>query len=322
MGSVWMGPRRGSRSSDCDPREVAVAWYENCQIPEFRFYPPSAENERCCRRWLLRSLRNPFGSFPQPGRLPRSTRPSSLYALSPFKSGLPAFGFYSDVHYFFDGHRGGRGVTLVILQSGSFLVIGERSNAQANLLFGLVEPHDLEIHFFADSQRRLVMPAVGSSGNLGAVAQTFHAGGEFHENAEIGRAANSSTHHIAHLMRAEEGLPGVRLQLLHAEGKAAVGRIDVQNYGLNQLTLLHQFGRMLDAFRPGQIRDVHQSIDAFLDFYESAEIGQLAHAALHHRADRVAFRHRGPRIGLELLDAQRHTPFFGLYIQHDRFNLV
>src|SRR5260370_18896286 len=160
MGSVWRELPRGCRSLDCAPREVAVAWYENCQIPEFRFYPPSAENERCCRRWLLRSLRNPFGSFPQPGRLPRSTRPSSCILFLPLSPALPAFGFYSSVHYFFDSHGGGRGVTLVILQSGSFLVIGERSDAQPDLFFRLVEPHDLEIHVLTDGQPRLLMPSV------------------------------------------------------------------------------------------------------------------------------------------------------------------
>src|ERR1700730_14014650 len=79
---------------------------------------------------------------------------------------------------------------------------------------------------------------------------------------------------------------------------------------------------MFDAFRPGQIRDVHQPVDAFLNFNESAEIGQLAHAALYYRADGVTLRHGGPRVGLELLDAERHAPIFGLYVQHHRFHLV
>src|SRR6202790_5918787 len=83
MGCVWMELPRESPSLDCARREVAAAWYENCQIPEFRFYLPSAENERCCRRWLLRSLRNLFGSFRRPGRLPRSTRPSSCILYLP-----------------------------------------------------------------------------------------------------------------------------------------------------------------------------------------------------------------------------------------------
>ena len=86
-------------------------------------------------------------------------------------------------------------------------------------------------------------------------------------------------------MRAEERFPGIRLQLLHAQRKTAVGSVDLENHGLHQLALLHHFGGMLDALGPGKIGNVHQPVDAFFDFDERAEIGELAHAAFHHRAD-------------------------------------
>src|SRR5579871_5198396 len=57
---------------------------------------------------------------------------------------LTAFCFYSNVHYFLDGHGSRGGVTLVVLQPGSLLIVGERANAEADLFLGLVEPHDLE----------------------------------------------------------------------------------------------------------------------------------------------------------------------------------
>ena len=42
---------------------------------------------------------------------------------------------------------------------------------------------------------------------------------------------------------------------------------------------------------------MHQAVDAFFDFDESAEFGHVADAAFHHRTDAVALLDRGPRIG-------------------------
>src|SRR5580704_1499825 len=87
-GCVWRALPLECLFWDCVPRAVAVVWCENCRTRGFRSYLPRAETLRCCRRWLPRLLQNPYGSFPQPGRLPRSTQPSSCVLSLPFRSGF------------------------------------------------------------------------------------------------------------------------------------------------------------------------------------------------------------------------------------------
>src|ERR1700720_75402 len=137
-----------------------------------------------------------------------------MCALSPFRLGLPAFTLHSDIHYFFEGHCCCRGVALIILQPGSFLVIGQRANAQTDFLFGFIQLYDLKIHLFADRQWRFVGPPVGRTRNLRAMAQAFHTRSQFHERPEIDRPAHAAAHHVANLMSAEERLPRIRLKLL------------------------------------------------------------------------------------------------------------
>ena len=79
---------------------------------------------------------------------------------------------------------------------------------------------------------------------------------------------------------------------------------------------------MLDVLRPRKVRDVHQAVDAFFDLEECAEIGELPHSPLNYRADAVALRHRGPRIGFQLLDTQRDPAVPRFHFEHHGLNLV
>src|SRR5882724_3463760 len=127
-----------------------------------------------------------------------------LCFISLVRSVLTAFSLYSDIHYFFDGHGGSGGVALVILQPGFLLVVGQRANAETDFLFAFVQLHDLEIQLFTNRQGRFLSAAIRGSGDLGAMAQAFHAGRQLHENPKIAGAAHSPAHHVAHLMSAEE----------------------------------------------------------------------------------------------------------------------
>src|SRR5947207_198878 len=52
----------------------------------------------------------------------------------------------------------------------------------------------------------------------------------------------------------------------------------------------------------GHLRDVQEAVDAGLQLHEGAEVGEPHHLAGHARAHRIALGHRGPRIGLDLLE--------------------
>src|ERR1051326_824255 len=154
------------------------------------------------------------------------------------------------------------------------------------------------------------------------MAQGFDARCKFYEDTETGAPADFAPHDIAHHVRAEEGFPGIRLELLDSKRKPPVRRIDVENHGLHELAFLQGLRRVLDAFRPGKIGNMYQPIDPFFNLDERTEIRQLANAAFNHGADTVAFRDRSPGIGLQLLDAQRNAAVPRLHFEHHGLHLV
>ena len=67
---------------------------------------------------------------------------------------------------------------------------------------------------------------------------------------------------------------------------------------------------------------MHQAFDALLQLDERAVVGDADHAAMHMRADRIALRGIEPRIGRELLEAQRHALLLAVELQHLHLDLV
>ena len=67
----------------------------------------------------------------------------------------------------------------------------------------------------------------------------------------------------------------------------------------------NDLARMDVLLRPGHLGDVDQAFDARLQFDEGTVIGDVGHAAREARIDRVAGLDALPRIGEQLLDAER-----------------
>ena len=62
-----------------------------------------------------------------------------------------------------------------------------------------------------------------------------------------------------------------------AQGQTACFGIEFQHDNIHLVADLAEFGRMFDLLGPGEVGDVHQSVDAFLQFDEHAEVGEVAH---------------------------------------------
>src|SRR5262249_43683877 len=90
---------------------------------------------------------------------------------------------------------------------------------------------------------------------------------------------------------------------LYRQADLALDGIDGDDLDLHVLAGLDQLARILDAL-VGDLRDVHQTLDALLELDEGAEIEDLEHLAVEHLADRVVVRDAIPRIRDELLDAE------------------
>src|SRR5690242_12596050 len=121
---------------------------------------------------------------------------------------------------------------------------------------------------------------------FGLMAETLDAFGDFDEGSECRYAQDFAVHDVTDVMALEEGLPDIRLELLHAERKTTLVGFDCQNNRLYPIALFQNFGRMLYSLGPAQIADVDQTVDAVLNLDKGAEIGQIANTAFDCGANR------------------------------------
>ncbi len=71
--------------------------------------------------------------------------------------------------------------------------------------------------------------------HFGNMNQAFDAGLEFHKRAEIGEPGNGAAHALARLVFFGDGVPRMRLQLLHADRNALLVRVDLDDLGFDLL---------------------------------------------------------------------------------------
>src|SRR6266446_5419608 len=121
-------------------------------------------------RWRVRKLPNPRISILSPPRKERTTlskiastiTSESLRVISTTRETssissalvmLPALPFSSKIHGLFNGHGRCRRLALIVFQAGALFVLGDRPQAQSDLLFTLIHFNDFEVVFVADRQR-------------------------------------------------------------------------------------------------------------------------------------------------------------------------
>ena len=146
--------------------------------------------------------------------------------------------------------------------------------------------------------------------------ETFDTLFDLDEDTEVGAAHHLALDHLAEEVAGLHREPRIVLELLDAEAEALVVAVDVEDTSLDLIALLVHLGGVLDALAPGQIADVDQSVDAFLDADEDAEVGDVAHVAASDGADRVGLGHDVPGVGLELTHAEADALGLDVYTEH------
>src|SRR5262245_52240108 len=183
-------------------------------------------------------------------------------------------------------------------------LVEERLHRQRDLTVLRVDVDDLDVdrlalaHDVARVLHALVL-------ELGDVDQTLDARLDLDEGAEVGDLRDLAVHAAAHRGALGERVPGIRLELLDAEAEPLVLDVDVENDGLDLVTLLEHLARVLDALGPADVGDVHEAVHALLDADEDAEVGDVADLALDDGADRVLVLEERPGVLLDLLHAER-----------------
>src|SRR5262249_20222108 len=139
---------------------------------------------------------------------------------------------------------------------------------------------------------------------------------DLNESTKVRHVADASFDDAAHAIALIDGSPRIRLELLQPERNASLPGVDLENNGLHLVPGLYDFGGMFHAPRPGHFTDVNQTLDAGLQLDERAVVGHVDHAADHPAVYRVALHHGLPRIGFELLNAQRDALLGPVELQH------
>src|ERR1041384_8466080 len=103
------------------------------------------------------------------------------------------------------------------------------------------------------------------------MAEPFNAFSDLNESAELRQPQHLSVNHIANTMRLKEALPGIRLELLHAQRQATLLRLNAQNNGFYLLAFFQDFRRMLHALGPAQFAYGEQPVSSSLTPDESAK---------------------------------------------------
>src|SRR5215469_810654 len=119
--------------------------------------------------------------------------------------------------------------------------------------------------------------------HLRDVDEPLDAGLELHERAVVGDVGDAALEAGADRELALDALPGIVLQLLHAERDAVRLVIDLDDLDLDLLADGKHFGRMIDA-PPGNVGDMQQAVDA-AEVHKGAVVGDV----LDHAVDDLAF---------------------------------
>ena len=125
------------------------------------------------------------------------------------------------------------------------------------------------------------------------------------EQAELGGVLDFALDGRAHRMGSHKGFPGIGHGLLEAQRDTALGGIDVQHDDIDFLAGGNDLARVDVLLGPGHFGHVDQTLDAGFQLNKRAVVGDVGDAAGELGTHRVLGFHAVPRVGLELLHAQR-----------------
>ena len=108
-------------------------------------------------------------------------------------------------------------------------------HAERDLLFALVHLEHHGLDGLADAHDLGRVPHVPGPAHLGDVDQALDARLQLDERAVVGDRHHLALHPRAHRILGGDVLPGIRLQLLHAEADALALPVDVEDLDLDFL---------------------------------------------------------------------------------------
>ena len=199
-----------------------------------------------------------------------------------------------------DGRKGGEGVGVELLDT------------QGNTLA-------LHVHRQNDGLHVLALLEVAHGGfarlvprQVRQVHQAVDACGQAHKHTKVGDGLDRTFHAITALAVHGKFLPRVGTALFHAQADAALVFVDFQHHDFDLVAQGHQFAWGHVFVGPVHFRHVHQTFNAWLEFYKRTVVGNVRDLAEHAGAGGVAAADTKPRVVAHLLETQRHAVLFGV----------
>src|SRR6202171_3827980 len=131
------------------------------------------------------------------------------------------------------------------------------------------------------------------------------------EQSELGLVLDLALEQRAGRIFLDEDLPRIAHGLLEAERDAPLDRIDLEDLHVHLLRGGDDLAGMHVLLGPRHLGDVDEALDAGLELDERAVVGDVGDAALEAGADRELGLDALPRIGLQLLHAERDAVGLG-----------
>ena len=107
-----------------------------------------------------------------------------------------------------------------------------------------------------------------------------------------------------------------------AEAETTVVGIDFENDDFDGLANLGELCGVLDLLAPAEVADVDKTVNAFFEFNEDTEVGEVADNGGVLAAHRIFVGDRQPRIGHELLDAEAHLTLLAVEGEDNGFDVL
>ena len=119
-----------------------------------------------------------------------------------------------------------------------------------------------------------------------------------------------------------EDLPWILFDLLVTEAHAAVFLVQFEHHDFDFVAHVAELRGVLDFLGPAEVRNVHQTVDAFFQFDKQAEVGEVAHLSFLLGFHRVSCFDVLPWVLGQLLQAKGHLALLAVNAQQDAFDFV
>ena len=154
------------------------------------------------------------------------------------------------------------------------------------------------------------------------VQQAVDAFFQFDERTVVGEVANRTADAGTRWVLGGHFVPRIRLSLLHTQRNLLLVLVDTEHDHIDFIARIDEFGRVIDAFRPGHFADVNQTFDAVFQLDEGTVRHDVDDFPADLRSDRVLAFDVVPGALFLLLQAESDLFFVAIDVQNHDFDFL